>query len=162
MLRDMGVPHNPEVGQNKENARQYVLEFPIKAPEGAVCKDDVTALSQLEYWRMIKENFTEHNPSITISVSEDEWLEVGAWVYKYWDIVGGLSFLPRADHIYKLAPYEAISKDRYEELVKVFPKDIVYSKLILYEYEDKTTGSKELACVAGVCETDFVQTPSGK
>lgn len=160
MLRDMGVPHNPEVGQSKENARQYVLEFPIKAPEGAVCKDDLTALDQLAYWKMVKENFTEHNPSITISVGEGEWLEVGAWVYKNWDIVGGLSFLPRADHIYKLAPYEAITKERYEELYKAFPKDIDFSKLVLYEYEDKTQGAKELACVAGVCETDFVQSGS--
>ncbi len=158
MLRDMGVPHNPEVGQSKESARQYVLEFPIKAPEGAMCKDDLTALDQLVYWKMVKENFTEHNPSITISVGESEWLEVGAWVYKNWDIVGGLSFLPRADHVYKLAPYEAITKERYEELARAFPKDIDFSKLILYEYEDKTQGAKELACVAGVCETDFVQT----
>ncbi|PIR47053.1 MAG: ribonucleoside-triphosphate reductase [Candidatus Vogelbacteria bacterium CG10_big_fil_rev_8_21_14_0_10_45_14] len=160
MLRDMGVPHNPEVGQSAENARQYVLEFPIKAPEGAVCKDDLTALDQLEYWKMIKENFTEHNPSVTVSVGEEEWMEVGAWVYKNWDIVGGLSFLPRADHIYKLAPYEPISKARYEELYAKFPKDIDFSKLMLYEYEDKTQGAKELACVSGVCETDFVQTAS--
>jgi len=160
MLKDMGVPYHPEVGQSAESARQYVLEFPIKSPDKAVCKNDLTALDQLQYWKMIKENFTEHNPSVTISVGENEWLEVGAWVYKNWDIVGGLSFLPRSDHVYQLAPYEEIDEKRYKEMVAKFP-EIDFSKIVLYEYDDATTGSKELACVAGVCETDFVKTPDG-
>ena len=104
---------------------------------------------------MVKENYTEHNPSTTISVGEDEWLKVGNWVYENWDIVGGLSFLPRSDYVYKLAPYEEITKERYEEMIKDFP-ELDFSKIVLYEYEDKTEGAKELACAGGTCEIDIV------
>jgi len=158
MLKDMGVPYHPEVGQSKETARTFVLEFPIKAPDGSVFKDDITALDQLEYWKLLKVSYTEHNPSVTVSVGEEEWLEVGSWVYKNWDIVGGLSFLPRSDHVYRLAPYEPITKKVYEERLKTFPKEIDWAKLVIYEYEDTTASSREMACVAGVCETDFVKT----
>jgi len=154
MLKDMGVPYCPEVGQTEDSATTFVLEFPIKAPEKAIVKDDLSALEHLEYWKMVKEHYTEHNPSVTISVGSDEWLKVGNWVYENWDIVGGLSFLPRADHFYKLAPYEEITKERYEQLAKNFP-EIDFSKIVLYEYEDATTGSKELACVGGACEVDL-------
>ena len=153
MLKDMGVPYFPEVGQDEKNASTFVLEFPIASPKGAIVKNDLTALDQLEYWRMIKENFTEHNPSVTISVSNDEWFKAGSWVYENWDLIGGLSFLPRNDHIYRLAPYEEITEEKYNELAKKFPK-IDFSKLILYEYDDQTNGAKELACVAGLCEVD--------
>ncbi|MEK7066309.1 MAG: ribonucleoside-triphosphate reductase, partial [Patescibacteria group bacterium] len=153
MLKDAGVPYVPEVGQDEKNTSTFVLEFPIASPKGAIVKDDLTALDQLEYWKMIKENFTEHNPSVTISVSNDEWLKAGSWVYENWDLVGGLSFLPRNDHVYRLAPYEEITEDKYNELAKKFPK-IDFSKLILYEYDDQTHGAKELACVAGLCEID--------
>lgn len=152
MLKDQGVPYYPEVGQSMESATTYVLEFPVKAPEGCkTFRDDLTALQQLEHWKMVKENYTEHNPSVTISVGEDEWLEVGNWVYKNWDIVGGLSFLPRENHVYQLAPYEVIDKKKYEELVSRFPK-IDYSKIMSYEKKDETEQKKELACVSGVCE----------
>ena len=160
MLKEMGVPYHPEVGQNKDSARTYVLEFPMRAPEGAITKDDLSAIDQLEYWKMVKNNYTEHNPSITISVGNDEWLKVGSWVYENWDIVGGLSFLPREDHVYQLAPYQEIGEKEYKEMASKFP-EIDFSKLVLYEYDDTTTGSKELACVAGVCETDFVKTAEG-
>ncbi len=150
MLKDQGVPYYPENGQNKETANTYVFEFPVKAP-GKIFKDDLTAMEQLEFWKMVKENYTEHNPSITISVSDGEWLKVANWVYDNWDIVGGLSFLPRADFVYKLAPYEEINKDTYEEMLKRF-KNIDFSKIVTYEHEDETEGSKELACVAGLCE----------
>ncbi|MCC6290775.1 ribonucleoside-triphosphate reductase [Candidatus Nomurabacteria bacterium] len=159
MLRDLGVPHQPEVGQTHETATTYVLEFPVKAPKGSVYKDEISALAQLEHWKMLKENFTEHNPSTTISVGEDEWLQVGNWVYHHWDIVGGLSFLPRSEHVYRLAPYEAITEEHYTKLVKSFPQ-IDFSKVVLYEYDDETSGSKELACVAGTCEIDL--TPKEK
>ncbi|MBI2100061.1 MAG: hypothetical protein HYT48_01830, partial [Candidatus Vogelbacteria bacterium] len=96
MLRDMGVPYHPEVGQASESASTFVLEFPIKAPKNSVFKDDISALDQLQYWKMLKENFTEHNPSTTVSVSEGEWLKVANWVYDNWDMVGGLTFLPRS------------------------------------------------------------------
>jgi len=154
MLKDMGVPYHPEVGQTDANANTYVLEFPIKAPEGAVTKNDLGSMDQLEYWKMLKENYTEHNPSVTVSVGNEDWLKVGNWVYENWDMVGGLSFLPRNDHVYKLAPYEEITKEQYERAMKDFP-EIDFSKIVLYEYEDVTTGSKELACSAGKCEIDF-------
>jgi hypothetical protein len=92
---------------------------------------------------------------VTVSVSDEEWIKVGNWIYENWDMVGGLSFLPRNDFVYKLAPYEEITKERYEEMAKNFP-DIDFSKIVLYEYDDVTTGSKELACSAGKCEIDFV------
>ncbi len=161
MLRDMGVQYNPEVGQQPETATTFVLDFPVKAPKGSLYKDDLTSLDQLEYWRIVKENFTEHNPSTTISVSEDEWLRVANWVYEHWDIIGGLSFLPRSEHVYRLAPYEAITEERYNELMKNFPT-IDFSKLVLYEMEDGTTGSKELACVSGTCEIDIPMTIDGQ
>jgi len=151
MLRDQGVPYHPEVGQSKEDANTYVLEFPMKSPEGSIFKDDVSAIDQLEHWKMVKENYTEHNPSVTISVGDDEWLKVANWVYENWDMVGGLSFLPRSNHIYQLAPYEEINKEQYELLVKKFP-DIDYSKIITYEKVDETEVKRELACVSGVCD----------
>ncbi|MEK7569546.1 MAG: ATP cone domain-containing protein [Patescibacteria group bacterium] len=151
MLKDQGVPYFPEVGQTKEEATTYVLEFPVKSPEGAIFRDDLTALEQLEHWKIVKENYTEHNPSVTISVGEDEWLAVGNWVYENWDIVGGLSFLPRENHVYQLAPYEAISKEKYEEMLS-HVKDLDFSKIVTYEKVDETEVKKELACVAGVCE----------
>lgn len=151
MLKDQGVPYYPEVGQTKENATTYVLEFPVKAPSGSIFKDDQTAIEQLEYWKMVKENYTEHNPSITISVGTTEWIEVANWVYKNWDIVGGLSFLPREDHIYQLAPYETIDEKRYKELAKRL-EHIDYSKIITYEKQNELDLKKELACVGNVCE----------
>jgi ribonucleoside-triphosphate reductase len=151
MLKDQGVPYHPEVGQTMENASTFVMEFPIKAPEGAICKDDVDAIAQLEHWKVVKVNFTEHNPSVTISVGEDEWIKVGNWIYENWDIVGGLSFLPRSNHVYQLAPYEPINKEKYEELLsKVNHLD--FSKIVTYEKEDETEVKKELACVSGVCD----------
>ena len=154
MLRDMGVPHQPEIGQTAGSASTYVIEFPVKAPEGALTRHDLDASRHLEFWKKLKENYTEHNPSVTVQVADHEWMKVGHWVYDNWDLVGGISFLPKNDHVYRLAPYEEISKDRYEILAKNFP-EIDFSKVVLYEYEDATTGSKELACSAGTCEIDI-------
>lgn len=154
LLKEEGIPYHPEVGQNTESATTFVLEFPVQAPAGSIFKDDLSASEQLEYWKMVKENYTEHNPSTTISVGEDEWLSVGSWVMDNWDIVGGLSFLPRSEHVYRLAPYEAISEARYKELIKNFPT-LDFSRLVLYEKEDETKSATELACVSGVCEIDF-------
>ncbi len=151
MLKDQGVPYHPEVGQSKINANTYVLEFPVKAPKGSIFKNDLTAKDQLEHWKLVKENFTEHNPSVTISVSDKEWIDVADWIYDNWDLVGGLSFLPRDDHVYQLAPYETIDKETYESMVKKFPK-LDFSKIVSYEIEDETELAKELACVAGLCE----------
>ena len=151
MLKDQGVPHHPEVGQTEENATTFVLEFPVASPKGSVHKDDIGAKEMLEEWKMLKTDFTEHNPSVTIYVGEDEWISVANFLYENWDYVGGLSFLPRADHVYKLAPYEEINKEQYEKLLERV-KDVDFSKLITYEKGDTTKGAKELACVSGVCE----------
>ncbi|MES2135086.1 MAG: ATP cone domain-containing protein [Patescibacteria group bacterium] len=153
MLKDQGVPYYPEVGQSRESASTYVLEFPVASPKGSVFKDDFSALEQLEYWKLVKLNYTEHNPSATISVGENEWIAVVDWIQKNWEIIGGLSFLPRFDHVYQLAPYEAIDKERYEEMTAKFPR-IDYSKLVTYEHTDETEQKKELACVGGTCEID--------
>lgn len=151
MLRDQGVPYFPEVGQSADNATTFVLEFPVKAPNGSIFRDDQTGIEQLEYWKSVKENYTEHNPSITISVGDSEWIEVANWVYKNWDIVGGLSFLPRENAVYKLAPYESIDEKKYKELAKRM-EHVDYSKIITYEKQNETDLKKELACVSGVCE----------
>lgn len=151
MLRDQGVPYHPEVGQSRDSANTYIFEFPVKAPEGSLFRDDLTALEQLEHWKLVKENYTEHNPSITISVGEEEWIDVANWLYKNWDIIGGLSFLPRADHVYQMAPYEEIDEKAYNEALNRFAH-IDFSKIVTYEKVDETEVKKELACVAGVCE----------
>ncbi len=151
MMRDQGVPAYPEVGQTAEDANTFVLEFPVKAPDGAVTKDDLSALDQLEHWKLVKTAYTEHNPSVTISVGDEEWLAVGNWVYQNWDIVGGLSFLPRSNHVYRLAPMEEITKARYEEIMSTFPK-IDYAQLVQYERQDETEQKRELACAGGTCE----------
>lgn len=151
MARDQGVPCLPEVGQAEGTATTYVLEFPVKAPEGAVFKDEVSALELLKEWKRLKEHFVEHNPSATIYVGPDEWIAVGNFVYENWDSIGGLSFLPRSEHVYQLAPYEAITKEEYERRKKAIGK-IDFSKLSQYEAADNTTGAKEFACVSGVCE----------
>ena len=151
MLRDQGVPYYPEVGQTLESATTFVFEFPMKAPDGAICRDDIDAIKQLEHWKVVKENYTEHNPSVTISVGDDEWIRVGNWVYENWDIVGGLSFLPRSNHVYQLAPYESITKEVYDGMIgKVNHLD--FSKIVTYEVDDETEVKRELACVAGVCD----------
>lgn len=154
LVRDQGIPYYPEVGQSMEEANTFVLEFPVKAPDHskeARFKDDLTALDQLEYWKKVKLNFTEHNPSATISVGEDEWIGVVDWLQRNWDIIGGLSFLPRSNHVYRLAPYETITKEEYEARLARFPK-VDYSKLIAYERQDETEMKKELACAGGTCE----------
>lgn len=161
MLKDQGVPYYPEVGQSWDTANTFVLEFPVKAPGGSTFKDDLTAIDQLEHWKKVKTNFTEHNPSVTVSVGDNEWIAVADWVYKNWDIVGGLSFLPRSNHVYQLAPYEEIDEKRYSEMAKLF-KNMDFSKIMSYEKEDQTQGSKELACVGGTCEIDLTPTTEAK
>jgi len=151
MLKDQGIPFNPEVGQSVENAVTFVVDFPVKAPDGSVFKDDITALEQLAHWKLIKENYTEHNPSVTVSVGENEWLAVASWIYLNWDMVGGLSFLPRNDFVYQLAPYEKTTEAGYLALMKRW-EGVDFSKIVSYEKIDETQGSKELACVSGVCE----------
>src|SRR3989344_4478928 len=151
MARDQGVPCLPEVGQSESSATTFVLEFPVKAPAGAVFKDEVSALDLMKEWKRLKKHFVEHNPSATIYVGPDEWIAVGNFVYENWDWVGGLSFLPRSEHVYQLAPYEEITKEEYERRARAI-NHIDFSKLSQYEASDNTTGAKEFACVSGVCE----------
>lgn len=161
MLRDQGVPYNPEVGQTLDNATTFVIDFPVQSPKGSVYKDDQTAVDQLEYWKNVKLNYTEHNPSTTISVGDQEWIEVGNWVYKNWDIVGGLSFLPRSNHVYQLAPYEEINAKQYAELAARF-EHIDFSKIVTYETTNELDVKKELACAGGVCEIDDIKVEGSK
>lgn len=159
MLKDQNVPYHPEVGYTEETASTFVLEFPVKSPKGSIVKDDVTAIDQLEHWKIVKTKYTEHNPSVTISVGDSEWIEVGNWVYKNWEIVGGLSFLPRSNHVYQLAPYEEINKETYEEMIGKIDH-IDFSKILAYEATDETDVKKELACVGGACEVDDIPVES--
>lgn len=148
---DQGVPYHPEVGSTKETATTFVLEFPVKAPKGAITSDEVTALEMLREWKRLKIHFTEHNPSVTIYVNDDEWLDVAKFIYDNWKIVGGLSFLPRTNHVYELAPYETIDQKEFLRRTKALG-EIDFTKLADYEASDNTTGAKELACVGGICE----------
>ena len=160
MMKDQGVPYHPEVGQTPENATTYVIDFPVKAPADSKFKDDLTAIDQLEFWKMVKVNYTHHNPSVTISVGDNEWVGVANWVYDNWDIVGGLSFLPKSNHVYQLAPYEECTKEKYEEVLAKF-KDLDFSKIVIYEKLDETNVKAELACAGGKCEVEEIPTASG-
>jgi len=154
MLRDQGVPHKAEVGQIYGEASTYVFEFPVKAPKGSIYSNDLSALEQLEHWKKVKIAYTEHNPSVTISVAENEWIEVADWVYENWEIIGGLSFLPRSNHVYELAPYEEINKEKYEELISKF-KYMDFAQIVSYERKDETEVKKELACAGkNSCEVN--------
>jgi ribonucleoside-triphosphate reductase (thioredoxin) len=151
MLKDQKFPYHPEVGQSETTASTYVLEFPVKSPDNAVFRNDLKSIEQLEYWKTVKTEYTEHNPSQTILIGEDEWIGAAHWIYKNWDIVGGLSFLPRNNHVYKLSPYEEITKEEYENLSSKMP-EIDFSQIIVYEKDDQTTGAKAPACESAVCE----------
>ena len=148
-LIDSGVPAEPCVMKPDTTT---VFSFPTKAPRGAVTRDDLNAIEQLEVWLMYQRHWCEHKPSVTITVREHEWLEVGAWVFKNFDEMGGVSFLPHSDHSYKQAPYQEIEQDEYKELNKLMPKDIDWEKLSEYEVEDTTVGSQTLACSGDSCE----------
>jgi len=148
-LKASDVPSEPEALKPESTT---VFSFPIKAPEGAIVNSHLTAVQHLELWKTYRECWTEHNPSVTISVREDEWMDVGAWVYKNFDHIGGVSFLPATDHIYRQAPYQEITKEQYEEAVSKMPAEISWNDLSMFETEDSTSGTQELACSAGVCE----------
>lgn len=128
-----------------------VFAFPVHAPNHAVFRNDMTAVEQLEHYLMFKQVWCEHNPSITVYVRDNEWLAVGDWVYNHFDDVGGVSFLPHSDHSYQQAPYQECTEAQYNELAAKMP-EFDWSKLENFEREDGTTGVKELACSAGVCE----------
>ena len=151
LMKEKGIPCHPENGQTKKNASTWVLEFPIKSPKGCVLRKDVSALSQLKHYKNLQHNWCEHNASMTVYVRDDEWFEVGNWVYKNWDIINGVSFLPYDGGHYKLAPYEEIDRRTYESFIKKVPL-IDYSELTKYELEDNTQGKQELACNGDKCD----------
>ena len=148
-LLDSGVPTEDVIGKEDSTA---IFSFPIKAPESSVMRDDMTALDQLEIWRIYAEHWCEHKPSITVYIRDDEWFEVGAWVFRNFDLVSGVSFLPHTDHVYKQAPYQEISEEEYREALAAFPDTIDWSGLSDYETGDNTTVEHELACSSGGCE----------
>jgi ribonucleoside-triphosphate reductase len=146
-LKEEGVPCEVDV----VNSANLVFSFPVKAPDNAVTRNDRSAIEQLEHYLMFKQKWCEHNPSITVYVRENEWLDVAAWVYKHLDFLGGVSFLPHNDHVYKQAPYQEIDVDTYTKAKQAFP-EINWDKFVNYEVDDATVNMKELACVSGVCE----------
>jgi ribonucleoside-diphosphate reductase alpha chain len=148
-LKDINIPNEPDVMAPNTTT---VFTFPVAAPKDAVTRTDLTAIEHLEIWKVYKTHWTEHNPSVTISVKEDEWIEVANWVYENWEFIGGISFLPYDTGSYKQAPYQDISESDYRQWAAEMPKAIDWSWLSDYETEDTTTGSQSLACTAGNCE----------
>lgn len=144
-LKEQGIPVEDAFGKEQSTA---VFSFPVASPDDATTRNDMTAIEQLELWKIYAEHWCEHKPSVTISVREHEWMEVGAWVYRNFDICSGVSFLPHTDHVYKQAPYQDITEEEYKEFVNKIPA-IDWSKLSEYETEDNTTTDHELACSAG-------------
>lgn len=144
-----GFPVEDDVTKPNHN---FVFSFPMKSPEGSVMRDDMTAIEQLELWKIYQEHWCEHKPSITVYVREHEWLDVGSWVYNNFDSISGVSFLPHTNHIYRQAPYQEVTEEVYQKLLDEMPKDVDWSQLSFFEQDDRTTASHELACVAGVCD----------
>jgi ribonucleotide reductase alpha subunit len=154
VLRDCGVPMDPENGQTPEDANTWVVHFPVKAPDGAVTRNDRSAIDQCEYWLQNKLDWTEHNPSCTITYRPDEVLDLMKWVWQHRDVLGGITFLPAFDANYEQMPYEEITKETFERLVAEFPP-IDFSKIYRYEDKDLTNIAQEVACFSGSCELDI-------
>ena len=148
-MKDSGVPNEPDA--MKPDATT-VFSFPVKSPKGAITRNDLSAIEQLNLWLTYQRHWCEHKPSITVTVRDEEWLEVGAWVYKYFDEVSGISFLPHSDHSYKQAPYQEISEREYIDALSLMPEKIDWSLLSSYEKEDTTKSSQTFACTGEVCE----------
>lgn len=148
-MKDMGVPSEPCV-MKPENTT--VFSFPVKSPENAVTRNDMSAIEQLETWLTYQRKWCEHKPSVTVTVRDEEWMEVGAFVYKHFDEMSGVSFLPHSDHTYQQAPYQDVTKEEYEALLAQMPERIDWSRLSEYEKEDQTKSSQTFACSGDVCE----------
>lgn len=151
LLQDQGVRMNPENGQTVSNATTWVISFPVKSPDGAITRENYSAMEQLEFWLLVKRNWATHNPSATITYQPEELPEMIDWLFKNQDYIGGLTFLPRSDAKYDQMPYEAINQQQYEEMQAEFP-DIDFSALPYYEQQDMTNAAQELACVSGACD----------
>lgn len=149
LMKQMGFPNEPDVTKPEHTS---VFLFPVQSPDKAVFRNDLTALQHLELWMLYKKFWAEHTVSITISVKEHEWLDVAAYVYKNFDQISGISFLPFSDHVYKQAPYQDCSREQYISLCSKMPEHVDWTNLHTYEKEDTTTSTHELACTAGNCE----------
>ena len=148
-MKDQGIPNEPCVMKPDTTT---VFSFPQKSPNGAITRNDMSAIEQLELWLVYQRHWCEHKPSITVTVRDHEWMEVGAWVYKYFDEVSGVSFLPHSDHTYQQAPYQDCTEREYLDALALMPERIDWSKLSDYETEDTSKGSQTFACVGGSCE----------
>ena len=148
-MKDQGIPSEPDI-MKPDNTT--VFSFPIKSPRGSVVTSDMSAIQQLETWLIYQRHWCEHKPSVTINVKKNEWFEVGAFVYEHFDEMSGVSFLPYDEHTYQQAPYQDCTKEEYEELLKLMPKKIDWSKLGDYEQEDNTVAMQTMACSGDVCE----------
>ena len=148
-MKASGIPSEPDYMKPEHTT---VFSFPMKAPTGSVCRNDMSAIEQLELWKLYAKHWCEHKPSVTISVKESEWVPVGAWCWENFEYLSGVSFLPFSDHTYQQAPYQDIDEKEYKKLVKKMPATLDWHKLQDFEKEDNTKGSQELACTAGVCE----------
>ena len=148
-MKASGIPNEPDVMKPEHTT---IFSFPMKAPEGSVCRKDITALEQLDIWKEYAQHWCEHKPSVTISVKEEEWISVGAWCWENFEHVSGISFLPFSDYTYQQAPYQDIDEKTYKKLAKEMPTNIDWNILQDFETEDNTKGSQQLACTAGVCE----------
>jgi len=148
-MKNSGVPSEPCFMKPDSTT---IFSFPIESPPGSIMADDLGAIEQLQLWLKLKQNWAEHSVSITVYVKEDEWLEVGAWVYENFDHLTGVSFLPYSEHSYEQAPYQPVSETEYNAALSEFPSPINWNELSLYEQEDNSEGAQTLACTAGGCE----------
>jgi ribonucleoside-diphosphate reductase alpha chain len=151
VLSDAGVPMDPENGQTRKDAETWVIHFPMKSPANAITRNDRSAIEQCNYWLQNKENYTEHNPSVTITYRADEVIDIIRWIWEHQDKIGGMAFLPAFDAHYEQMPYIEIERDEYERLAEAFPP-IDFSKIYRYEEQDLTTAAQEVACSAGNCD----------
>jgi len=148
-MTDQGIPSEPCVMKPDQTT---VFSFPVKSPTKAVVTEDMTAIEQLETWLAYQRSWCEHKPSVTINVRKDEWFEVGAFVYKYFDEMSGVSFLPYNEHTYQQAPYQEVEEVKYKDLLSLMPSSIAWSELSNYEKEDNTVAMQTMACTGDVCE----------
>jgi len=146
---EQGIPSEPDVMKPKDTT---VFSFPMKSPNESVTRNEMTAIDQLTMWLIYQQEWCEHKPSCTVTVRDDEWVEVAAFVYKYFDEMSGVSFLPHSEHIYQQAPYQECTQKEYNEMLSRSPKTIDWSKLADYEKEDTTSGNQTLACSGDSCE----------
>jgi len=149
LMVDQDVYHEDDVTKPEHT---YVFYFPIKAPESSITRNDITAIEHLELWMKYQQDWCEHKPSVTISVKEHEWLDVGAWVKNNFEDISGISFLPHSDHSYRQAPYQEITEKEYKEWLTKTTDFVDWSLLSQFETEDMTENTKELACTSGTCE----------